>query len=366
MSAKWHTFDSGCYTLRVPPGWLVQKRTTGTVRVQDPFGAAAITLSVASRPASEPVTPREVEVELTRWVTRQHRVVVTQTPQPLPQAQAPACVTEGLEQIKVGLGWWRRILGPVPQILWRYWTVMTPKLTVYASTSGQPELLARLRPTFDTIISSLQISPDPVSGDGSHILDAETAEEEATSLAWEDLQESVLPVLVESAKLSRFGKDCVSQEWVNDLHIVYAIRDDLTTRGVRKQELEKWDLDIDQLHEQSLANLVARSRDLTMEGSRAENYTMLAMVTPDPYNASRILLLDLHNKLREHLGNTFYVAIPSADFLLAFSTNDENMVRRIRQQMATDYGRVQTPISPKLFVMTPDGVAGDPEEEEVL
>lgn len=367
MSAKWHTFNSGCYTLRVPPGWLVQKRATGTVRVQDPYGAAAITLSVASRPASEPVTPREVEVELTRWVTRQHRVIVTQTPQPLPQANAPAAVTEGLEHIKVGLSWWRRLLGPVPRILWRYWTVMTPRLTVYASTSGQPELLARLRPTFDSIISSLQILTDPADIENTSALQTEDENlSTANSLEWEDLRDSVLPVLVETAKLNRFGSNCVSQEWVNDLHIVYAIRDDATTRGVTQREMENWLLDMDELHERALSNLVTRSRDLTMEGSRAETYTMLAMVTPDPYNSSRILLPDLHAKLREYLGGTFFVSIPSADFLLAFSTEDQSMVQRIRQQMAADYRRVQAPVSPRLFLMTPDGVAGDPDEEEVI
>ncbi len=357
MSTQWQTYKSGCYTLRVPPGWLVHQRTTGSVRVEAPAGAAAITLSIAPRPTQIPITLRAVENELTSWVIRQHRVVMTQSPRPLPQSQIPACVTEGLEIPKAGLRWWRKILGPVPRILWRYWTVMTPRVTVYASTSGQPELLAELRSTFDRIISSMQISGECVPA-------ATAKQNHQAGLDWGDIRDSVLPFLVEADKVGRFGPDCASQEWVNNLYIVYAFRDDIASRGITHKEVDAWSLDPDELHEQALVNLVSRSRDLTMEGSRTQHYTMLAMVTPDPFNASRILLPDLHSKLREHLGPSFYVAIPSADFLLAFTTQDPTTIGRIRQQMAADYARVQAPISPRLFIMTPDGVAGDPDVEE--
>jgi hypothetical protein len=72
----------------------------------------------------------------------------------------------------------------------------------------------------------------------------------------------------------------------------------------------------------------------------------------------------LHRKLREHLGMTFYAALPSREFLLAFSTVREDVLVRVRQQIAADYSRAKEGLSQKIFLVTPDGIAGDSSEAE--
>ena len=75
----------------------------------------------------------------------------------------------------------------------------------------------------------------------------------------------------------------------------------------------------------------------------------------------RLLLVHF---LREHLGQTFFAAIPTQEFLLAFSTTNDEILSKVRQQIAADYSRAKNPISPKLFLVTPDGITGDPTERE--
>ncbi len=61
---------------------------------------------------------------------------------------------------------------------------------------------------------------------------------------------------------------------------------------------------------------------------------------------------------------TFYAALPTRDILMAFSSSDDDVLSRIRQEIADDFARTPDGLSPKLFLVTPDGIAGDPADQE--
>ena len=127
-----------------------------------------------------------------------------------------------------------------------------------------------------------------------------------------------------------------------------------------------WKVPSDDLHEQAMHNLIVHSHEHIMEGRKSEGYTMLGLANADRHNATRILLPELHRKLREHLGTTFYAAMPTREVLLAFSISDDDVLTRVRREIADDFLRTPEGLSPKLFLVTPDGIAGDPANAEDL
>ena len=76
----------------------------------------------------------------------------------------------------------------------------------------------------------------------------------------------------------------------------------------------------------------------------------------DGYDASRLLLPTLHEKLREHLGSPFAAAMPNRDILLCFR-NDDETIERLKEQIAEDYRQMPHQVTDKLLLITPDGIA---------
>jgi hypothetical protein len=76
----------------------------------------------------------------------------------------------------------------------------------------------------------------------------------------------------------------------------------------------------------------------------------------DGYDASRILLPMLHDRLREYLGSPFAAGIPNRDILLCFR-NDEETVDRLREQIGKDYRQMPYQVTDKLMLVTADGIA---------
>jgi hypothetical protein len=76
----------------------------------------------------------------------------------------------------------------------------------------------------------------------------------------------------------------------------------------------------------------------------------------DGYDASRVLLPTLHERLRPYLGSPFGAAIPNRDILLCFR-NDTETVARLKNQVGEDYRSMPHQVTDQLLLVTPDGIA---------
>jgi hypothetical protein len=206
----------------------------------------------------------------------------------------------------------------------------------------------------------------------------------AVALDWSLARPRVLPLLVSNRLLehdvtsvapSHTGEDVILEEWVNGLSIAFTLEQSARRaapagetpareRMITREDLAHWNVTAEELRAQALQNLVHHSREHVMEGRKSDGFTMLCLSNSDRHNATRILLPELHLKLRDHLGPTFLAAIPSREVLIAFNISDEDVLFRMRQDVAHDFRHSSRPLSPKLFLVTPDGIAGDPEEAE--
>ncbi len=366
MATQWQSYESGSFACELPPGWTFepadQLRDPGVILMRDADRSIALVITTRPQPQKEmtiSLRTQEAREQLHRWVQRLSHIRLYESPHAVPSEGRVICTTEGSERIRTGVPWLKRLLHLGPRMLWRFWAILNSNVLVLASCNGKPEAVERHRETVNKIIESIHLPIQPATAP-SKKTSTSGAETRGSRLRWSEIREQVLPLLVPTHRLGDYGENLIQQPWVNELSIIYAMPD--PQKALTVAQCERWRVNVDALHEQALHNLVSCSQELTMEGGRADGYTMLAFAKPDPYNAMRILLPDLHHKLREYLGATFYVAIPNRTFMLAFATEQEEILNRVRQQIKADYTRLPNPVSSKLFIMTADGVAGADEE----
>lgn len=150
----------------------------------------------------------------------------------------------------------------------------------------------------------------------------------------------------------------ISTALVEGLQVAYAIDQDRTISYIPPDRFADWSISLEQLHELALTNLVKRSESMAAHAAEDEegNVNLILFQTIDGYDASRILLPGLHERLRPYLDSPFGAAIPNRDMLLCFR-NDEETVSRLANQVADDYRQMPHQITDRLLLVTADGIA---------
>lgn len=150
----------------------------------------------------------------------------------------------------------------------------------------------------------------------------------------------------------------ISQPLVPGLMIAYAIDNDRTIAYISRTRFEQWGIPLEQLHQTAIDNLISRSESIAAHAAQDESgqVNLILFQTMDGYDASRILLPTLHDRLREHLGSPFAAGIPNRDILICFR-DDAATLARLKRQIAEDYRRMPHQVTDQLLLVTPDGIA---------
>jgi len=174
--------------------------------------------------------------------------------------------------------------------------------------------------------------------------------------SFEELRDRILPMIVADAERDR--RTMVTEPLLEGLSVAYAIDSDRTIAYIPEQQFKDWSIDRQTLHEAAIDNLVKRSESMSAHAAQDDEgkINLILFQTMDGYDASRVLLPNLHEKLREHLGSPFVAAIPNRDILLCFR-NDPETVERLREQIETDHKRMPHGVTERLLLVTPDGIA---------
>ncbi|HTL27569.1 MAG TPA: DUF1444 family protein [Tepidisphaeraceae bacterium] len=173
-----------------------------------------------------------------------------------------------------------------------------------------------------------------------------------------EIKERILPIVVAENGSEASESKMVTQPLVPGLQVAYAVDNDRTVTYIPPAYLKRWKVNVDNLHETAIHNLVAKSETINAHAAADDDgkINLILFQTMDGFDASRILLPTLHDRLREHLGNQFAAAIPNRDILLCFR-DDEETVDRLRDQIANDYRQMPHQITDKILLITPDGIA---------
>lgn len=174
--------------------------------------------------------------------------------------------------------------------------------------------------------------------------------------SFEELRDRILPMIVADAERDR--RTMVIEPMLEGLSVAYAIDSDRTIAYIPEAQFNDWAIDRETLHEAAIENLIKRSEAMSAHAAQDEEgkINLILFQTMDGYDASRVLLPNLHEKLREHLGSPFVAAIPNRDILLCFR-NDDETVARLREQIEADHKRMPHGVTERLLLVTPDGIA---------
>lgn len=175
--------------------------------------------------------------------------------------------------------------------------------------------------------------------------------------AFEEIKDRIMPMVLAEHAVDRDGA-MTSQSLLPGLRVVYALDHDRTIAYIPKVVFKQWGITMEQLHETALENLVSRSQEIGGQAAQDEDgvINLVILQILDGYDASRLLLPSLHDRLRRFLGSPFAAGIPNRDILLCFRNTPE-MVDRLRKQIHSDFEEMPHQISDRVFLVTPDGIA---------
>src|SRR5436309_877069 len=176
--------------------------------------------------------------------------------------------------------------------------------------------------------------------------------------SYQELKPRILPLVLSSEGAQSRGPSVVTQPFVEGLIVAYAIDSDRTISYLGRPHFASWNISMEELHETAMDNLVGRSEAMNAHAAQDDDgrVNLILFQQMDGYDASRILLPTLHDRLREHLGSPFAAAIPNRDILLCFR-DDPETVARLKAQIAEDYQRMPHQVTDQLLLVTPDGIA---------
>ncbi len=174
--------------------------------------------------------------------------------------------------------------------------------------------------------------------------------------SFDELRDRIMPIIMAEERAT--DSSTVSQPLVTGLCVGYAIDGDRTIAHIPKAQFDEWGVTLDDLHDAAIENLQSRSEQMKADALQDEDgqVYMIIFQTLDGYDASRVMLPTLHDRLSEYLGSPFSAAIPSRDVLLCFR-NDGVTVERLREQIKADHARLPHGITDHLLLVTPDGIA---------
>ncbi|MSR29074.1 MAG: DUF1444 family protein [Phycisphaerales bacterium] len=147
--------------------------------------------------------------------------------------------------------------------------------------------------------------------------------------------------------------------WVNGTVIVFVMDLPEMTVSISTEQMVRWGISAEDLEDIARENLGAYAPDLQVQVIASHDGGRAAVLSlKDGYDAARLLLSKLHDRLAKELHGDFYVATPSRDVFIALSYGPEAFLQRVKARISRDYMRLPYPITQDLFIVTRDGVAG--------
>ena len=180
------------------------------------------------------------------------------------------------------------------------------------------------------------------------------------SMPLELARSRIMPRIQPESIFDRLDRQQVAHiPFVNGTVIVFVIDMPRLTVSITTEQVLRWGITVDDLDLWSRENLLSYTPDLKVQLIEADDGGRAAVFSvQDGYDAARLLLGSLYERLAPELHGDFFVATPARDLFVALSASPDSFVDRLRKRANRDFRRLPYPITNDLFVVTRDGVAG--------
>lgn len=170
----------------------------------------------------------------------------------------------------------------------------------------------------------------------------------------------IMPRIQPESIFEHLSRELVAHvPYVNGSVIVFVTDLPNMTVSITTEQVIKWGVTCEELEDIARENLERYAPQLEVRLVESKEGGRAAIISEqDGYDAARLLLSGLHQRLAPQLGGDFYVAIPARDMFVALSTDPDDFVDRLRDRVAQDHQNLPYPITNELFYVTRDGVAG--------
>ena len=179
-----------------------------------------------------------------------------------------------------------------------------------------------------------------------------------TSKEWRDVRSRIMPQFMPVANKALI--DLVAKPFAEDVDIGFVVDAETKYQFVDHALMEQWGVDEDMLYDQALNNLEARSRNINVEVAEASedspNAKYVIVELDDGYAATRSLSGGGRRAIARELGDEYFAAIPTRDFLI-FWHKEFPLFDAFAKQVEVEYRAETTyPLTPKLFVISRAGI----------
>ncbi len=183
---------------------------------------------------------------------------------------------------------------------------------------------------------------------------------EAMEMGFDFARPRIMPRIQPESIFEHLNQELVAYiPFVNGTVIVFVLDLPNMTVSITTEQMIKWGVTVDELDELARENLNSYSPGFELQLIESkEGGQAVILSEQDGYDAARLLLGELHQRLAPQLGGDFYVATPARDMFLAISADPPEFINRLRERVDDDYHRMPYPITSELFLVTRDGIAG--------
>lgn len=410
----WHGYTGPANWFRVwhPPHWILEEKN-GNARLLAPGERGLLNLTCYWRSEGSDFEA-DASADLANLLENQRAVRRVAPPD---FAYRTICLEGELEE-SPPRSWWQRLIRRPVRRRWRVWMIRHKALTLIALYQHLGEVDRELETMAGMILHTLEFAEEPADppqifadrvlglararfpllecrcldefrlqlGESqvnlfnfyrSYVNDPQRFEEivlpalttvvqvqewgtEQTEPPLESVRNRILPMLYPEAIWRESFPNFIASPWIGGLMILYVVDETQSYWYIRDDLLKKWELDRDTLHEIAIENLDAYFEENEMPFTLAgeeDGPKLLMPNRPDAYNSARLLSQSFHGKLRECLGSPLAVGIPSRDFLVAVSLESPETIEQVRRKVASDYARMDHPLTRRLLLVSLDGVS---------
>lgn len=183
---------------------------------------------------------------------------------------------------------------------------------------------------------------------------------QVSAMSLEFARTRIMPRIQPISIFSHLSREQVAHvPFVNDTVIVFVTDMPHMTVSITTEQLLRWHVTVDEVEQMARENLDQYVPELEVQLVESKEGGRAAILSQhDGYDAARLLLGGLYDRLAGRLGGNFYVATPARDMFVAFTPGPDPFVERLRERVNHDYRRLPYPIVPDFFYVTRDGICG--------